>query len=457
MDQEKNTKRQSPKLVIPFFAVLAALAVIAAIVPLRPTVSYDEKRELAKFPAFSWEALLSGSFFDDITLWYSDTFPGREGWLEVSQMLSSLHGYGSIAIEGQLPELVEVPEIPAPTRPPETVPEIPSEEPTEAPAEESTETVPAETEQEDGEILLDATFSSSSVVQIGGSAYQPLGFSQQHSDRYIKILNTLAAAVEPKGVRVVSAPPPLAIGTMVDAKYLPELRSADQEQTLRYLHESMVDSVVTVDTHNALIPHRDEYLFFHGDHHWTALAAYYCYQATCEAMGLEAADLEDFEVLDQGEFRGTLRGKARYPYKLTQDYVISYIPPGDISLTCYGQNGGTWEGTVIRDLRNDKVGSKYLCFLEGDQPLVCMTNHDLPEDAGNCLILKDSFGNCFVPYFSQNYRNVYAIDYRKYHQNTIQRFVEAYDIQDVIIAPNLMSIQSDPGTKALGARCGLHF
>ena len=81
MDQEKNTKRQSPKLVIPFFAVLAALAVIAAIVPLRPTVSYDEKRELAKFPAFSWEALLSGSFFDDITLWYSDTFPGREGWL----------------------------------------------------------------------------------------------------------------------------------------------------------------------------------------------------------------------------------------------------------------------------------------------------------------------------------------------------------------------------------------
>ena len=44
---------------IPFFAVLAVLTVVSFIIPLRPTVSYIEKRTLAEFPEFSVEALAS--------------------------------------------------------------------------------------------------------------------------------------------------------------------------------------------------------------------------------------------------------------------------------------------------------------------------------------------------------------------------------------------------------------
>ena len=68
-------------------AALAVLTVVAFIIPLRPTQSYSEKRSLAQFPEFSTEALLSGDYFDDITLWFSDTFPGRESWLQLSWML----------------------------------------------------------------------------------------------------------------------------------------------------------------------------------------------------------------------------------------------------------------------------------------------------------------------------------------------------------------------------------
>ena len=81
------------KYALPFFLVLALLTAVSLIIPLRPTFSYSEKRELTKFPAFSVEALLSGEYFDDITLWFSDTFPGREQWLDVSQSMASLHGY----------------------------------------------------------------------------------------------------------------------------------------------------------------------------------------------------------------------------------------------------------------------------------------------------------------------------------------------------------------------------
>ena len=466
MKETNNTEKENVKPVLPFFLVLALISLVCAIIPLRPTVSYEEKRELAKFPEFSPEAFVSGSYFKEMDLWFSDTFPGREQWLQLSQSLSSLHGYGDLAIEGQLPDPEEIPEIPAPTKSAateaveeETVPPedtLPSEE---SLPEETEEPVPSDDGQPEtgDDVLLDATFSSTSVVQFNGSAYQPLGFSQQHSNWYIKSVNAFAAMAEPMGVRVVSAPPPIAIGTMIDAKYLPKLRSADPVKTLSYMHESMDSGIITVDTQGALMPHRDEYLFFHSDHHWTALAAYYCYRATCEAMGLYPADLEDFEVLDQGPFKGTLAGRVTYPRKLTPDNVVSYIPPGEVTLTVYGNNGSTREGKVIRDMRNDKIGSKYLCFLESDQPLVCMTNHSLPGDAGNLLVLKDSFGNCFVPFFSQNYRNVYAIDYRKFGQTSLKNLLETYDIQDVIFAPNLMSTQSDAGMRALGSQCGLHF
>ena len=65
---------------LPFFLALGTLTVIAWILPLRPTVSAKEKRTLETFPEFSLSAVTDGSYFSDISLWFSDTFPGRDGW-----------------------------------------------------------------------------------------------------------------------------------------------------------------------------------------------------------------------------------------------------------------------------------------------------------------------------------------------------------------------------------------
>ena len=61
-----------------FFAALFLLAVISWIIPLHPKTSEAEKRDLAQFPAFSWAALTSGDYFDDINTWFADTFPFRD-------------------------------------------------------------------------------------------------------------------------------------------------------------------------------------------------------------------------------------------------------------------------------------------------------------------------------------------------------------------------------------------
>ena len=65
--QKKPLRRKEPGIgyVIPFFVVMAVLTVVSFIIPLRPTVSYIEKRSLAEFPEFSMEAFTSGDYFDD--------------------------------------------------------------------------------------------------------------------------------------------------------------------------------------------------------------------------------------------------------------------------------------------------------------------------------------------------------------------------------------------------------
>ena len=52
-----------------FFAITA----ICLIVLPRPTVSETEKRNLATFPDFTWEAYWSGDYAEDISYYFNDT------------------------------------------------------------------------------------------------------------------------------------------------------------------------------------------------------------------------------------------------------------------------------------------------------------------------------------------------------------------------------------------------
>lgn len=457
-------KKPKKWLVIPFFVVLAVLCVISFILPLRPTVSYAEKRKLAEFPAFSFEDLMSGKYFSDISLWYSDTFPGREGWLETAQDINSLHGYGELSFYGDLPEVEAVPEIPAPTRPPETT--VP---PTTAPAqdvpEEATEAVEvtesteaAETEPAteapgkpgDAELIY-----GNAVIQLGDAAYNPVGFSQRTSDQYAAVVSFLASEMKEKGGRVVSAPAPNAVGVMVEPEMASMMKSADLQEVLNYLHGSVSEDVITVETVAALKPHKDEYLFFHSDHHWTADGAYYSYQAICEALGMESAQREGFDLLEQGEFVGTLYGKCANPKKLAADYVNAYVPRGDVSMRVFVNKYDSYEFPVIQDMRSSNVGSKYSGFCGADNPMLCITN-EANEGKPNCLIIKDSFGNCIVPFFTQNYYKVYAVDYREYYFKTMMEIVDDYEIQDVIFSPNIMATQSEAGLECLRSLVNYH-
>lgn len=456
MNEKKNTPESGREpsfwLAIPFFVVLTVLTVVSFIIPLRPTVSYSEKRELAKFPEFTVEALISGSYFDDISAWYSDTFPGREQWLDVAAGTKSLYGYSEISIEGSLEPVSD--EIPVRM---EYKPETPETEPPAAVEDTTAETVteetePKETEPEETEPQgwqgVDAgegaDISLGTAIQIGDAAFNQLGFSKYESDRYIKTLNTFAEAVKEKGVRVISSPAPTAVGIMVEEQYLEKLRCASQSEMLNYLHSGMVDDIVKVDTFSNIVKHNDEYIYFRTDHHWTARGAYYAYEALCLAAGMEPAPLDSFEEWDQGTLTGSLYGKVSKPHKLRKDNVYCYIPQGDITMMAYNENGYGQERPILRDMSAEPDNATYSTFISGDYAMVEITNNSIP-DAPNCVVIKDSFGSPFVIYLTQNYHKVYCIDYRKYKAMGLTQYVDEYDISDVIYAPYLIATQSSLG------------
>ena len=447
-------RRKEPGIgyVIPFFAVLAVLTVVSFIIPLRPTVSYIEKRSLAEFPEFSVEALTSGDYFDDITTWFSDTFPGRETWLEVASFTKSFHGNSEIMI-GDEEEKFDDPAV-GDTEPPteeqtevptETVDPALTEPPTEPPTIvlEEEGTAPAAPVEEWGGVDAGANevTKSGTVIQIGDSLFTKEYFNTTYSSRYVAIVNRVAEKYAEKGVRVVSAAPPQAISVMVESEYMGKLGSADQAEIMAYFNENLSEDVYFVDTVSLLREHNDEYIYFRTDHHWTALGAYYVYEAICEQLDLEPASLEeDFELWDQGRFIGSLYYKAPKTKALKEDNVYAYNPTDDMTTRIYKKGGSSFEHTVLTDMSKSNANAKYMTFLAGDHPLVRIVNNDLP-DAGNVLVIKDSFGNAMAPFFTMNYHKVYIVDYR-YYSESMSSMIKSFEIDDVIFLPNVSEIQT---------------
>ena len=433
--KRREEYKRRTRIAVPFFAVLFALTIVAFIIPLRPTESASEKRKLTEFPEFSVDTLLSGEYFDGIGLWFSDTFPFRDYWLNVSTRLGELHGindvviYGDIGGADELPSADETPEA-TPTPEPTPTPEVVLT----SPPEESVEHWGGLEVDDETEVIY------GNVLQIGDAAFAYYGFSQSGSDRHVELVNSCAEMLAQYGVKLYDILIPTSVGVVVSSDYMEQLKCTDQGQTISYIFSRVSEDVGRVNVFNRLIEHNDEYLYFRTDHHWTALGAYYAYEEFCASAGFEPVPLEDFEALDMGPFLGSFYGNCSQSSKLREDNVTAYNPPGDITMTITKDNGSSFEWPVLTDMSKSSIYSKYMTFLGGDHPLVTITNNDLP-DGPNCVVIKDSFGNPFAPYLTQHYHNVYVIDYRKYSEMTLSYFVQYYDIDDVLLTESLAMAQ----------------
>lgn len=464
--REKWRFTRRRKMAAPFFTVLFALALIALIIPLRPTESMREKRRLAEFPKLTAKTLLDGDFFDGVSTWYSDTFPGREVWLDVATGMNNLHGITTNVIDySQLtvntaPDETEYLPLPTPTPapaaegedgelPPEPTP-VPTPEPTPYYQEIDTPTESVETWGGLGD--NDEKVIHGAALQIGGAAFEKFSFNENLANLNANMISRAASIAKEYDVRFFDMPIPASVGILLSSDLLDRLGMDDQGQAIAYKFEKENEDVIKVNVFNTLIRHNDEYIYFRTDHHWTALGAYYAYETFCRMADFEPVPLEEFEERDMGDFLGSFYSTSPAPANLETDRLWAYQPPGDIEMQLY-RNGTTFSADPIIDMSQSNIFSKYSAFLGGDSMMTVLTNNDLP-DAPNCVVYKDSYGNPFVLYLTQHYHRVYALDFRQYDAMGMRSFIQNYHINDVILAESMSKAMGYGSYEQLDMRLG---
>lgn len=449
MKRMDNHKKSALRRSLPFLTVLGLVTVVAWILPLRPDISLREKRELEKFPEFSFSALADGSFFAGIDRWFSDTFPGRDMWIDAAQSVEGLYGHSDIVIYGDIPATQAVTtSAPEPTPEADAVTSAPAAE--EPPAE---DTAPSETPEPEyvwgGETISeDELVSLGAVIQIGDSAYTYTSFSPYFSERYAAVVSRAAELLDGK-CRVADVLVLHGTTLLLPRDYRESIGCVCEEEVLDYVNLCLSDAVYKVDTYTPLLHHNGEYIYYRTDHHWTALGAYYAYTDWAKKMGFEPVPLSEYEENMQSPFYGSLYYKANRAKALTPDEVYTYTPPGDVHLFVEMENYDTLEyrGAEYTLLQEIRGNDKYMAFLTGDRPLCTLINNDI-TDGSACLLIKNSNGNPFAYYLTQHYQYVYVIDYRKYTHRDLSEFVEYYDVNDVIFCMSTGQAQSEGG-------CGL--
>ena len=85
MNEKNKLNRFADSLkILLFVGVMVIGFLIGLAFFARPDHSENEKRDLTDFPKFTISSFLSGDFTNQVSLWYSDTFPLREPMIAAS-------------------------------------------------------------------------------------------------------------------------------------------------------------------------------------------------------------------------------------------------------------------------------------------------------------------------------------------------------------------------------------
>ena len=408
--------------VLGFVGVLAVIGLIGLLIFLRPAVSETEGRELTPFPAFSWDAFVSGSYFSGITAWYADTFPGRDGLIAAQHALEKLYGIrtSQIILPGTDPT--------GPTDPGSIRDEV-IEQPTEG------------------------------IYVKGDSAFEIFTYQESKASRYAALLNR--ARAEMPGVELYDLVVPLSYAVNMTAGEQRSIGASDAADAIAKIYAKMDPSIRTVNILPELLAHSDEYLYFRTDHHWTARGAYHAYRVFCESAGITPQELTAMESMTFTGFRGSFWAKATGA-DLREDVVEAWIPNATNKMTVwdwenYGKQDQKEIVTTAYPIIQTRTGNgsengyyygprwKYNCFIAGDNALSVIENPDL-HDGSSILVVKESFGNAFAPFLVDKFQTVYVVDYRFFRERmgqSLPDFVREKGVQKVLFLNNFSALSSD--------------
>ena len=203
-----------------------------------------------------------------------------------------------------------------------------------------------------------------------------------------------------------------------------------------YNQQILLDRAAEMDEYfdisQALLAHKDEYIYYRTDHHWTSDGAYYAYEKICQEYGMTPAD----RVLrkEYPEFYGTLYSNAG-ARMVEPDTVTTFMVP---ELSVKDENGND---IPLYDESFAEKKDKYSVFFGGNPPLVVLDNTEI-EEGEKLLLIKDSYSNSLAPYLTHNFDEIHVWDLRA-NKTSISEYVSANGITQVLVLYSTENFASD--------------
>jgi hypothetical protein len=147
--------------------------------------------------------------------------------------------------------------------------------------------------------------------------------------------------------------------------------------------------------------------------------------------------LENYETGTEEGFVGTMygfSGKAQV-LKDNPDYIEYFMPLNNASgqiLNVDGEGKLTGEGRNF-SIVNPNAGNYAGTFIQGDQALERIVTDN--KNGRKILLIKESYGNCFAPFLTEAFEEIYVLDPRKDGVNkmSLPSFISDAGITDVIV------------------------
>lgn len=357
------------------FLLLAVLGICSLALPKENMLTIENRRATA-FPSLSWEDVLSGDYQEQLQDYVNDHVALRQNWISFKCFVDELF-FGKT--------------------------------------------------EEDG-ILLgkdSQMFTEQFVTEEG---------QEQYTANLRELADFARNAEVPVSVMLVPSP------AAILAEQLPWDAPMESEDALyEELQDTLQPYSQVLDLRDILDAHREDYIYYRTDHHWTTLGAYYAYEEFCQAHGLTAVERDFDQAVKVENFYGTHYSKTRYI--LTKSDTISYFP-ADNNMVIYKVTGDAeFEPQPPQSIiQEEKLGQydKYAAFLDGNNGYSVIEG----DGEGKILVVKDSYANCFVPFLLEHYGQVGVVDYRNYAYG-LAHLVEKEGYEEVLFLYSIQGFAKD--------------
>ncbi len=203
------------------------------------------------------------------------------------------------------------------------------------------------------------------------------------------------------------------------------------------------ENLTPIDCLSFLSGHRDEYIYYRTDHHWTSLGAYYAYAAAARQLGYNAYGLNAFNIeTASSSFRGTLFSKT-LDSTVTPDSIDYYHLASNeptVKMTVFdGREQTEYDSLYVRDYL--AVKDKYSSFTGSNSPLITIETD--VDNGKSLLLIKDSYAHSLVPFLSKHYSKITMVDMRYINVGLDYFSINVNDYSQVLISYNVISFAGD--------------